>query len=633
MSENQPNKSLSSLIRENKDPLIELLRYVRPYRIPYVIGILCGAGFSLINGLIPVFILFVGRVVFGGSDDTNMAAMIPDLGPLTEPLQNFAGHTLHLEHVSRLQGVIAACMIIPAVMMVRSMLDYLNNYVGIWVGQKVLIDIRARLMAHISKQSLDYFNETRAGTLIQRIFNETMAMQSIFLMLSSQISQPIALVTGVTVLLKLNWLFTVGALVLLPCCILPVMSLGKKIRAAAHMEQLERGDMMVILHEMISGIKIIKSFARVDHEVERFNNSSHTQFNQMMRVQRTIETIAPVVESLAAFGVALGIFYAYYVGMSGATLIALCFGIFMLYQPAKGLGRTHLNLVRSLAVARDVFDMMRRKPTVQDAPDARPLTKCKGEIVFENVSFGYRAGIPALDDFDFRFEPGKYYALVGLSGAGKSTVLSLILRFYDPQSGSIRVDGHDLRTLAQDSLREQIGIVTQDTFLFHETIFRNIAYGRLDATEEDVIAASKQAFAHDFIMAQESGYQTIIGDRGCQLSGGQQQRLAIARALLKNAPVLLLDEATSALDSESEQQIQSALATLIQGRTVIAIAHRLSTILKADQILVMDSGKLVEVGSHWELFEKGGHYRRLYDLQYHQHDSEILEPATIAATA
>ena len=631
MPETASKKSLPALIEENKGPLLELMQYVKPYRVRYILGILCGAGFNFINGSIMLLIMFVGKVVFGGTEDNNIAALIPNLGPINGPVQYIAAHILHLDHVSRLQGVVTACLVIPAVMMVRSVLDYLNNYISIWVGQKVLIDIRAKLMDHISRQSLDYFNETRAGTLIQRVFNETMAMQGIFFMVSQMLSQPIAIITGVAVLLKLNWVFTFGALVLLPCCIVPVMSLGKKIRRAAHMEQLERGEMMVILHEMISGIKVIKSFARVDHEVARFNASSQTQFRQIMRVQRTIETIAPVVESLAAFGIALGIFYAYRVKMDGTTLLTLCGGIFMLYQPAKGLSKTHLNLTRSLAVAKDVFAMMRRTPTVLDAPEAKPLTACKGEITFDNVSFGYREGILALDNFDFQFEKGKYYALVGLSGAGKSTVLSLLLRFYDPQQGGIRVDGHDLRSLTQDSLREQIGIVTQDTFLFHETIFKNIAYGRLDASEEEVIAASKQAFAHDFIVAQESGYQTIIGDRGCQLSGGQQQRLSIARALLKNAPVLLLDEATSALDSESEQQIQSALEVLIKGRTVIAIAHRLSTILKADKILVMDAGKLVEAGSHKELFDKGGHYRRLYDLQF-QHNHTQLEGETPQAT-
>ena len=346
-----------------------------------------------------------------------------------------------------------------------------------------------------------------------------------------------------------------------------------------------------------------------------------------MRVQRAIETIAPVVEFLAAIGVSLGIFYAYKVNMSGGTLFALCFGIFMLYAPTKGMSKTHLNLIRSLAAARNVFSLMRMTPTVDDAPDAVALPDCKGEIVFDGVSFGYRPNILAVENISISFERGKYYALVGLSGSGKSTMLSLILRFYDPLTGSIRIDGHELRKLTQDSLREQIGIVTQETFLFHETIFKNIAYGRLDATREEVIAAAKQAYAHDFIMAQEKGYDTIVGDRGCQLSGGQQQRLSIARALLKNAPILLLDEATSALDSESEKQIQSALEVLIKGRTVIAIAHRLSTILKADQIVVLDKGSIVETGTHRELLAKGGHYRRLYDLQFEKHDEGAADQA------
>jgi subfamily B ATP-binding cassette protein MsbA len=263
---------------------------------------------------------------------------------------------------------------------------------------------------------------------------------------------------------------------------------------------------------------------------------------------------------------------------------------------------------------------------VEDSPGAIDLMSSEGRIDFEHVNFRYATGITdAVQDLNLRIERGKTYALVGASGAGKSTILSLILRLYDPTSGVVQIDGRDLRQLTQKSLRQQIGLVTQETFLFHDTIFKNIQFGRLDAAPEEIYEAAKTAFAHDFIIAQPDGYGTVIGDKGMMLSGGQQQRLAIARALLKNAPILLLDEATSALDSESEKQIQSALERLAAGRTVIAIAHRLSTILSADQIVVMDQGRIKEIGTHAELLEKSGHYRRLYDLQFNRLSEETSE--------
>jgi len=275
-----------------------------------------------------------------------------------------------------------------------------------------------------------------------------------------------------------------------------------------------------------------------------------------------------------------------------------------------------------------VFAILDSEPAIKDAPDAKPINHSKGLIEFDDVTFRYANTVTnAVSDLQLRIEPGRSYALVGASGAGKSTILSLILRLYDPTSGIVRVDGHDLRTITQKSLREQIGLVTQETFLFHDTIFKNIQFGRLDATPEEVYAAAQAAYAHDFIIAQPQGYETIIGDKGCLLSGGQQQRLAIARALLKNAPILLLDEATSALDSESEKQIQMALEILSHGRTVIAIAHRLSTILSADQIVVMDQGVIMDVGTHRELLEKSVYYRRLYDMQFNRHgESAVPEP-------
>jgi len=278
---------------------------------------------------------------------------------------------------------------------------------------------------------------------------------------------------------------------------------------------------------------------------------------------------------------------------------------------------------KCMASATNIFDLLKMQSDIQDKPGAVVLTRCTGRIEFDHMSFSYGVDKAAVEDITLTVEPGKKYALVGSSGAGKSTLLSLVLRFYDPQKGLIRVDGHDIRDIAQRSLREQIGVVTQETFLFHDTIYENIRYGRLDATREQIIAASQSAYAHDFILAQPDGYETVVGDKGCLLSGGQQQRLAIARALLKNAPVLLLDEATSALDSESERMIQAALERLSEGRTVIAIAHRLSTILKSDCIVVMDHGRIVATGTHHQLLESSVLYRNLYELQFHQHEAPV----------
>jgi subfamily B ATP-binding cassette protein MsbA len=338
-----------------------------------------------------------------------------------------------------------------------------------------------------------------------------------------------------------------------------------------------------------------------------------------MRVVKATEAVGPLVEIIASAGVGIAFFYVYLEGLSAGLFLGLISGIFILYEPIKTLSKLHIVMQRSLGATSQIFSILDSVPTVGDAPDATDLVSSRGQIEFENVTFRYATGVSdAIRDINLRIEPGKTYALVGASGAGKSTILSLILRLYDPTSGAVKIDGRDLRSVTQKSLREQIGLVSQETFLFHDTIFKNIQFGQPKATPEEVYAAAKTAFAHDFILAQPNGYDTIIGDKGCLLSGGQQQRLAIARALLKNAPILLLDEATSSLDTESEKQIQKALEQLSAGRTVIAIAHRLSTILSADQIVVLDRGSIKEIGTHAELLEKSGYYRRLYDLQFNQ---------------
>jgi subfamily B ATP-binding cassette protein MsbA len=338
---------------------------------------------------------------------------------------------------------------------------------------------------------------------------------------------------------------------------------------------------------------------------------------------RSMEAVGPLVEIIAAIGVGMALLYVYAANLSVGRFFGLISGIFILYDPIKTLSRIHIVMQRSVAATTAIFSILDSQSTVQDAPNALALSSSEGRIDFENVTFRYaNRTTDAISNLTLHIEPGKTHALVGASGAGKSTILSLILRLYDPTSGAVKIDGQDLCFVSQKSLREQMGLVTQETFLFHDTIFNNIQFGRLDATPEEIYEAAKAAYAHDFIMAQPKDYQTVIGDKGCLLSGGQQQRLAIARAILKNAPILLLDEATSSLDSESEQQIQKALAKLAAGRTVIAIAHRLSTVLSADQIIVMDSGRIKEIGTHAELLEKSGYYRRLYDHQFNRIQTE-----------
>jgi subfamily B ATP-binding cassette protein MsbA len=389
--------------------------------------------------------------------------------------------------------------------------------------------------------------------------------------------------------------------------------------------------MVVTMQETFAGIRVIKSFAREAHQEKEFKRSNQLQFSQMMRIIRSMEATGPLVETIAAVGIGLALLYVYAANLSAGRFFGLITGIFILYDPIKTLSRIQIVMQQSIAATTAIFALLDSESTVQDVPNAVALRLSQGRIDFENVTFRYANTLTdAISNLTLHIQPGKTHALVGASGAGKSTILSLILRLYDPTSGAVNIDGRDLRSVTQKSLREKIGLVTQETFLFHDTISNNIRFGRLDATPEEVREAAKAAYAHDFIMAQPKGYETVIGDKGCLLSGGQQQRLAIARAVLKNAPILLLDEATSSLDSESEQQIQRALAELATGRTVIAIAHRLSTVLSADQIIVMDGGRIKEIGTHAELLEKSGYYRRLYD---HQFNRIPEEPATEPAFA
>ena len=604
-------------LRTASGPYRRLYSYVKPYKWRFVLGLSFGFAFGMVNSLVPLAVLQVSTFIFHGAAPNPRALLT---------------HHEMLNVGPKIDSIVWICLAIPLIMTVRSLCNYGNAYYMNWVSNKVVTDIRNQLFGKIVRHSMDFFNKMRAGFLMSRITNDTRGMQMALTTVSSDLfKQPIAIIGGIIVLLLMDWKFTVVTLILFPICLLPIRIYGRRARKAVQNEQEDMGQMVVTMQETFAGIRVIKSFGREEHQEKSFRRSNQLQFSNMMRMIKSMEAVGPLVETIAAAGVGLALLYVYTVNLSAGRFFGLISGIFVLYEPIKTLSRIHVVMQRSLQATTEVFRILDLEPTVKDAPNAIELPFSKGRLDFENVVFRYANTVTdAVKDLNLQIEPGKTYALVGASGAGKSTILSLILRLYDPTSGRVKIDGRDLRTITQKSLRQQIGLVTQETFLFHDTIFKNIQFGRLDATPEEVYEAAHTAFAHDFIMAQPKGYDTVIGDKGCLLSGGQQQRLAIARAVLKNAPILLLDEATSSLDSESEKQIQQALEKLTAGRTVIAIAHRLSTVLSADQIVVMDCGRIKEIGTHSELLEKSGYYRRLYDHQFNRiEDETVAEPSIL----
>jgi subfamily B ATP-binding cassette protein MsbA len=604
----KPKFSIRGMIGTTIGPYRDLYPFLKPYRLQFTLALVFGALFGVATGLFPLVMNQVNKYVFPQGHDWKSVSSGADAA---------TGADVNV--------ALLYCSVIPFIFILRSGCDFLNSYLMAWVSLRVLTDLRCKLYQHILSQSLEFFNRERAGNLMSRVINDTRQAQAALTSISSDlIKQPITIVGSTFTLLYLDWKFTIGSLVLFPVCLVPILLFGKRVKKQGRLEEQKVGVMMTALQEAFSGIRVIKAFAREDRESQHFSQLSDENFRNATKVRKAIEIVSPLVEAVGAVGVGLALFYVWYFHLSAARLIALLMAMYFLYDPAKKLSRIHLVMQQCFVATTNVFEIMRMKPAIEDRPGSIAIAESKGDIRFENVTFRYRPELsPALRHLSLHIEPGKYFALVGSSGAGKSTILSLLLRFYEPDSGAILLDGTDTRTISQSSLRNQIGIVTQDTFLFHDSILNNIRYGRLNATEEEVTAAAKSAYAHDFIMQQPNGYHTVIGDKGCLLSGGQQQRVSIARALLKNAPVLLLDEATSALDSEAEREIQAALERLSEGRTVIAIAHRLSTVLKADQIVVMDHGEIRETGSHRQLLESSTLYRRIYDLQFNVQAEEL----------
>jgi subfamily B ATP-binding cassette protein MsbA len=581
--------------RDNWGLYKRLLGYTKPYRVRLALGILLGIAYSGANGAT----VWVVKVVWQGVFERG-------------------GESLAWTQALAYAGLL------PLIMLVRGACDFGATYFTNWVGGRLVNDLRALMFEHLETLSLDYFTDTRTGELISRATNDVGAVQnSITTVVADIVKQPCTLISVVAgMCLKLDWRLTLATLVLFPICLIPITVYGRRVRKAAKPMQQHQASLVSVMHEALAGIRVIKAFGMEEREAVDFRKLSRDVFSQRMRIVRARALSTPFIEIISGVAAAGVFLYAYKTDMPASTLVGMAIGLFMLYEPVKKLGGVQMQLQESLTAAERIFQVLDTKPTVVESATARALPRVQRSIRFENVSFHYGENGAALEAVNMEIPVGSVVAVVGASGAGKTTLLNMIPRFYDPTGGTVRIDGTDIREATFKSLRDQIGLVTQDTFLFNDTVANNIAYGKLGATHEEIVNAAKRAHAHDFIMEAPKQYDSMIGELGAKLSGGQQQRLAIARAVLKDPPILLLDEATSALDTESERVVQAALDDLMwvdgkkKSHTMLVIAHRLSTVQHADRIVVLDKGRIVEEGTHDELLARGQAYKRLYEMQF-----------------
>ncbi|MCX7970196.1 MAG: lipid A export permease/ATP-binding protein MsbA [Negativicutes bacterium] len=507
----------------------------------------------------------------------------------------------------------------------RGVFFYFQTYLMSYIGQRVVIDVREELYRHLQRLSLAFFERRQAGEVMSYITNDVAAMQAALAdSVIELVTEGTTLIGSLVYMFYINWELTLLTLVTLPAVAHAINVFGRKMRSTSHSIQERAADITAVLQETITAVRVIRSFAREDYEIGRFNRENFRNFRIQMKGSQLIATVGPVIEFLAAIGVTIIIWYGGHEVIAGqltsGALIAFLIYCVNLSNPIKRLSRVYGNIQRSLAAAQRVFAVIDTQPEIADRPDAVELVRARGEVEFREVSFSYFPGELVLSQVNLRIKPGQMVALVGPSGAGKTTLANLLPRFYDATAGQVLVDGRDVRDFTVRSLRSHIGIVPQETMLFNGTIYENILYGRLDAGEDEVVAAARAANAHEFISQMPDGYQTRVGDRGSTLSGGQRQRVAIARAILKNPQILILDEATSALDAESERLVQEALDRMMVGRTSLVIAHRLSTVQRADLIVVLERGRIVEQGRHEQLINLGGLYTALYKVQFNEAD-------------
>jgi len=603
------------------DFLCKIWEFVRPYRGRFFLGLLCGTGYALLNGLLMGAIRVVVPLVFDSKCDLHdqLDSAPKWIRPLTHSLASYIP-IINAPAASNHLAWILIIGIIPTIMLARNTLQYLSIYMTNWSATHAVADIRTKLFSHLQNLSLGFFNRASTGDLIARITNDTQVLYGIIGgTFASAVKDPITIVVLVGFQLVTNTTLTLISIVVFPVCIVPIVIYGRKVRRSARAVQQHNAELTNLMHESFTGNRVIKAYNLEATVSAEFRATTKKYVSQVMRVIRANEIPSQLMELFGALGIALVFLYVVSLPKlqqpSEAGFLTFIFAIVMIYPPVKSLTRLHNQLHQARAASERVFELLALKNSVPEPAAPKMLHADQADIIFENLDFNF-GDKPVLKNINLTVKAGQMVALVGASGSGKTTLANLLLRFYDPLRGAVKIGGVDVREVRTADLRNQIAVVAQENILFNDTIRRNIELGRLGAKEEEIVAAATHAHAIEFIAQKPQGFETVIGEKGVSLSGGQRQRMAIARAVLKSAPILVLDEATSALDTESERAVQAALDELMKGRTTICIAHRLSTILHADVIVVLDQGRIVEQGRHEDLIQRGGIYHNLYELQF-----------------